>query len=298
MDLIAPMLAVPSSGQSNRRVIRLTDLAHDGWVAEPKYDGLRATLYCEGERPVVINRSGVDITAVFPELARLRLGRVVLDGEIVSRDGLFSTVATRGKQTENFLAVSRANPCIFVAFDILRSDGQDLTSLPLVTRHALLKQAVRRRRNVRTIRQTPDILRMWASVVAAGREGVICKQANSIYLPGKRAGSWVKFKTVHTLTAIAAGYEPRANRAFGAIVLALLDGDNPVLIGGVGTGWTVAQEARLKARLDAGECFPIEVEALNRTRDNKLRFPVFRGERSDITIQQAQVAQLELLPVY
>jgi bifunctional non-homologous end joining protein LigD len=299
--MIRPMLAVPSSGASNRQPILLTDLAGRGeWIAQEKVDGIRAILYQEGDRVRLVNRSMIDITARFPEIARVRLpaGDVVLDGEIVARDGLFSTVATRDKQTGAYAAAAKANPCYFKAFDFLRSGGQSLMTQPLHTRLTLMRGVIGNRRIVRPVRQSGDILGLWNEVVAAGGEGIIVKLRKSFYLPGERASSWVKFKAVQRLTAIAAGYEQGQRRDFGAILLALLGEDGPIPIGKVGTGWSAREEAVLQGRLDAGEMFAIEVDALNRTRENTLRFPVYRGQRTDLPITAATADQLALLPVY
>jgi ATP-dependent DNA ligase len=297
---IRPMLATPSTGSANRRPIRLTDLVGRDYIAQEKVDGIRAVLSTsEGGSPRIWNRNGTEITERFPELANIKLPPVTLDGEVVANDGLFSTVATRDKQTRNFDAAARANRCHFVAFDLLRSGDQDVMHLPLHSRLAAMRGIVgSRRRLVRPVRQSEDLLDLWASMVDLGREGIIVKQRKSLYLPGQRASSWIKFKTVRRITAIAIGYEPGENRDFGAMRLALLDGPKPVDIGRVGTGWTLKQQDALKVRLDAGEIFPVEIEALNRTSGNALRFPVFRGERTDVGLDAASADQLLALPVY
>lgn len=301
MRPIAPMLAMPSTPSSNRQRVHLRDLtARTGWLAQEKVDGLRAVLYSQGGTVRLFNRSGVEITNLFPEIGRVKplIPDVVLDGELVADDGRFSTVATRGKQTNAFATAAAANPCHFVAFDLLRANDQDVMHLPLHVRLASMRGIVGRRRLVRLVRQSDDVQALWDAVVADGGEGIIAKRRTSLYLPGQRATSWVKFKAVQRLTAIAVGYERGVNREFGAIQLALLSGDTPVPIGKVGTGWTERQGEDLRRRLDAGQMFPIEVEALNRTDDNHLRFPVYRGERTDMPLTAATAEQLALLPVY
>ncbi|HEX2239963.1 MAG TPA: DNA polymerase ligase N-terminal domain-containing protein, partial [Actinomycetota bacterium] len=63
----------------------------DRWIFEPKWDGVRALAVCS-EDSMLISRTGRDITATYPELARLHERVVgidaVLDGEIVAfKDG-------------------------------------------------------------------------------------------------------------------------------------------------------------------------------------------------------------------
>ena len=78
----------------------------------------------------------------------------------------------------------------------------------------------------------------------------------------------------------------------------LIDGAQAIQVGSVGTGWTESEGSLLKKRLDVGELFLVEIEALNRTHQNALRFPVFRGERTDLPISAASADQLALLPTY
>lgn len=309
-DFIRPMLAQATTSAGNRRPVSLVDLARRNevavakgrrpeWVAEVKHDGIRAMLSTEGPRVRIWNRNGVDITERFPELTRTKLmPGLMLDGEIVARDGRFQTVATRDKQTRGFRAAAKRNPCMFVAFDLLRADGQLLLDTTFLTRRICLEGVLGRTRNVRPVRQSRDLIGLWHEVVGGGGEGLIVKQSSSVYLPGKRAASWLKFKAMQSITALAVGYEATTNRVFGAVHLALVDGKNVVDVGRVGTGWDVKLEKELRSRLDAGEVFPVEVHALNRTEANALRFPVLKGVRDDVPIEAASADQLAALPVY
>lgn len=300
MRLYAPMLAKPSTPVSGRRGIDMETLQHSRqWLAQEKLDGIRAVLYYDGNRARIFNRTGREITERFPEVARVKLpGPVVLDGEIVAKDRTFQTVATRDKQTKDFTSHSRSNPCYFAAFDFLESNGTSLLNVPLKDRLILLKGVIGRRRLVRPVRTSQDLLALWNEVVAAGGEGIVAKMRSSAYLPGARAESWIKFKHVQRITAVAVGYEVGRSRELGAIRLALINDNIPLPIGKVGTGWTERQGDHLLQRLKAGNPFLVEIEALNRTLGNELRFPVFRGERTDLPLTAASAQQLALLPTY
>ena len=77
---IAPMLAKPGSLPTNA----------DDWAFEIKWDGVRLLAYVQGGRIDLRGRSGLDMTATYPELRELAaaLGMVecVLDGEVVALD--------------------------------------------------------------------------------------------------------------------------------------------------------------------------------------------------------------------
>jgi len=115
------------------------------WTYEFKWDGVRAR--CEvSDKPVrLYSRRGNEITTAYPELADLARGDAVLDGEIVafvdgrpSFEALQERMHVRNKADARRLA--EKTPVIFMAFDLLRVDGDDLTGLPLRERRARLDQ--------------------------------------------------------------------------------------------------------------------------------------------------------------
>src|SRR5690242_21897929 len=61
-----------------------------GWIYEEKYDGYRILAYKEGDRVTLVSRNGNDRTATYASVARaiqqLRIGAVLLDGEVVAFD--------------------------------------------------------------------------------------------------------------------------------------------------------------------------------------------------------------------
>ena len=299
MDRIKPMLAAASTTANNRPAVKIETLEGD-YTFDLKLDGLRAIAYWEDSKLTLINRNGVDITAQFPEIHMDAKLPMVLDGEIVACDGRFQTVATRGKQTKAALikASSKINPCKFVAFDLLEYDG----------RSYLNETYFQRRAQLNDLRLSSWVERSVISPSASfldivrqqGMEGVIAKRNESRYAPGGRNRDWIKFKVLHSITAIAVGYEAgTGSRAhFGAMTLALLDQQhNVVPLGRVGTGFTEAEILDLKSRLDAGMPTLVEIECLNRTADGSLRFPVYKHIRNDVSILDANIAQLDTLPL-
>lgn len=310
MRAYTPMLAQPTTGSGNRRPVELTTIAAiPGWIAQEKHDGLRAIVHTSLRGSRIFNRNGVEITAAFPEVADLKMPQAVFDGELVARDGLFSTVATRDKQRgrtrygtvaaerEAYRTLAQQNPCYFIAFDLLQDDGEALAGLRLTERLKRMRPLIGRRRNIRPVEQSKDIMRLWREVTSRGGEGIIAKKETSVYLEGMRASTWLKFKATQTITAVAVGYERDVHGGLGAMHLALVDHDKPVLIGKVGTGWTREQAKDLQARLEAGTPILVEVEVLNRTL-SELRFAVFRGERADVSFTDATIDQLDAIPFY
>jgi bifunctional non-homologous end joining protein LigD len=109
----------------------------EGWTREIKHDGYRTLLLIEGGRSRALSRQGRDWTFELPGIceaaAQLTKGSAVLDGETVAldADGRSDFGALRR-------AITRREPLVYMAFDLLHLDGEDLRLLPLVERRARL----------------------------------------------------------------------------------------------------------------------------------------------------------------
>ena len=108
-----------------------TALPGEDWAYEPKWDGWRGLL----SRERLLSRHGKDLTRHFPELLGLLPAGTLLDGEIIcwhqgrlDFTGLQRRVRGSGEQV------------CFVAFDLLKLDGQDLRPLPYRDRRRLLER--------------------------------------------------------------------------------------------------------------------------------------------------------------
>lgn len=283
---LRPMLASPSTGAGGRHAINVRTLVESGdWALDLKLDGIRAV---SPGNHWLYNRQGVDITDRFPEI---KLPGLWLDGEIVSLDGKFETVARRDKQTSkaSIKRSAEAHPCRFVAFDHpgVRSDWG-------------IRRSTLERNHEGPITPVGYDLDFMERVRALGMEGVIAKRLASRYQHGKRSPDWVKFKFLHRVSCLVAGYEPGngSREHFGAMKLALINETGKVVpVGKVGSGFTQNDTVMLKTMLDNGEGFLIaEIECLNVTSGGTLRFPVYRGLRYDIPLQDCTTAQLDTIP--
>lgn len=282
-----PMLASPSTGSTGRNPVVLADLLATGdWWQDTKLDGVRAFLR-DGK---VFNRKGADVTYKFPEVTGPT--GIWLDGEIVAHDGSFETTLMRESQ-ENRATIKRlaeSTPCRFVAFDL-----PNFPRLPWLKRRLML-ESIQEHVTVTPISTEPTFFQ---SVADLGMEGVIAKRTASRYQYGKRSKDWIKFKHLHRVSCLIAGYTPGSGSRehFGALVLGLLDPTGTVVpVGRCGSGFTERQTHDLKARLDAGELLVAEIETVNVTSGNTLRFPVFRGLRTDLAPTACSTDQLATLP--
>ena len=175
-----------------------------GALADDKYDGIRAQIHADGTTVHIYSRTLDDVTHRFPEIrdAALTLGHsLILDGEIVAfRDRIlpFAVIQTRlGRKKISEKLLSEA-PVVFFAFDLLFLDGEVLFELPLLERMARLRTIVKSDR-IRPSHQSPvssgeEVDALFDAARARANEGLVVKDPQSIYTPGRRGKSWLKYK--------------------------------------------------------------------------------------------------------
>lgn len=237
--------------------------SREGWVFEIKYDGYRLLAESSGGAASLVSRNGNDLTATFPEVARALRGlpyrTLVMDGEVVVADdeGIprFGLMQKRGRIVRQDAAERAALqlPATYWAFDLLAFEGHDLRQLPLLKRKELLSQVLP---TVGPLRYSEHIAErgkeMFGRVVELGLEGVVGKQADSPYVAG-RSRAWLKVRQVRSGDFAIHGFtEPKSGtKGFGALHLALREGDGFRYAGRVGTGFSEALLKELGDRLRA-----------------------------------------------
>ena len=122
------------------------------WQYEPKWDGFRCLLACDGRGVRMQSKGGRDLVRYFPEVASaasaLSAGSFMLDGELViqldegySFDALLQRIHPAASRVKR---LARETPARFIAFDLLRSAGVDVAALPLAKRRLALEKFTRR----------------------------------------------------------------------------------------------------------------------------------------------------------
>jgi bifunctional non-homologous end joining protein LigD len=239
-DAIEPMLARSSSKPPNS----------EGYVYEVKWDGLRALISLDEGQIKIRGRGGMDMTKQFPELLNaepsLRATSGLFDGEIVCLDAdgkpNFRNVIHRMQQKSE-AAIQRAKakyPAVCYLFDCLYLDGRPIINEPLTRRREWLTDAVKAGSAYRGSEVVDDGKAFFEAVKQMGLEGIVAKQRDSTYLPGKRSDAWLKIKTRQTIECAIIGYtQGRGDReaSFGALHLAQTDGSQLKYLGKVGSGF-------------------------------------------------------------
>jgi bifunctional non-homologous end joining protein LigD len=307
-DPIEPMLA--------RAAAKPPD--SEDYVYEVKWDGIRAMISLDEGEIRVHGRNRMDITKQFPELLNseqsFRATAGLFDGEIVclEADGRpnFRNVIHRMQQkTEGAIERAKAKyPAVCYVFDCLYLDGRAIVNEPLKRRREWLEDVIKKDSAYRVSGVVEDGAALFEAVKQMGLEGIMAKQGNGTYLPGKRTESWLKIKTRQTLECAIIGYtRGKGDRetSFGALHLAQANGDELKYLGKVGTGFddhsmkavftelekltTIKRPVKEKPLDDARSIWIepkliCEVQFASLTKDGMLREPVFVRLRPDLTV--------------
>ncbi len=296
-----------------------------GWSYEFKWDGVRALVEVSARGVHLFSRRGNEITVAYPELVAMATvtegvtagaaGDALLDGEIVAFvDGRPSFEALQSRMHVRSAADARrlagTTPVTFVAFDLLRRHGTDLTARPYTERRAALEGWLADQPGWTLSPAFDDGAATVAAAQQHGLEGVVAKRATSRYRPGLRTGDWVKLRFTRTGDFAVVGWEaPReAPDTLSSLVLAIAAPDGLRFAGKAGSGLTGRSAAILQKRLherrdcvlaDVPAASPgrvtrwvepdvvVEVEFTLWTAEGRLRHPVFHRIREDKSVEEA-----------
>jgi DNA ligase 1 len=255
------MLATPVADAAEA----VARLGEDVWV-EDKYDGIRCQLHRCGADVALYSRDLKNISAQFPEItdAAVHLhSDVMLDGEILAfhngRVMPFHALQTRLGRVAPDAAVMAAVPVIYVAWDVLMVDGEVLIDHPLRERRARL-QALEVPQplalaHLERVRGVAEIDRRFDDARARLNEGLLLKQPESPYTPGRRGLNWLKLKRpLDTLDVVVVGAEWGHGKRRGVLsdvtFAVRVDGtDQLATIGKAYTGLTDVEIAEMTALL-------------------------------------------------
>jgi DNA ligase-1 len=187
-------------------------------ICEFKYDGIRVQLHKFGGKVKMFSRKLEDVATSFPEIVSavsLLTAEFILDGEVLAyRDDRplhFQELQKRLRRKAVTDHLMGEIPVVYVPYDIMYLDGQPLIGRPLTERKKLLSQ-IRFKEPVidlgyRVVSTAQQIACAFKVSRDAGHEGLVVKELESQYHPGKRGRHWTKLKyeldTVDAVIVIA-----------------------------------------------------------------------------------------------
>jgi ATP-dependent DNA ligase len=252
------------------------------WIFERKFDGIRLLAFKNGANIQLYSRNQLpqNIPSLAKAIGTLPHRQLILDGEITWH-----------------------GPVRYDVFDILWLDGQDVTTLPIEERHALLDR-LPLSAPLHRVRQLDEEEAPWERAQREGWEGVIAKRRGSLYEP-RRSPHWLKMKCELAQEFVIGGFtDPQGKRVgLGALLVGFYEGDDFVFAGKIGTGFNTKLLIDLRAQLDKLEIektpftkakglprlrahwvkpeVVVQVGFIQWTVHGKLRHPRLLGVRSD-----------------
>ncbi len=281
----------------------------EDWVYELKYDGYRILAYIEGGAVRLVSRNGNDYTGRFQSVASSLAGwaagrAMVLDGEMTAVD---AQGKTDFQALQNEMKKTAGQNLIYIVFDLLALDGEDLREKPLVQRKRTLETLLDGApNNVSYSRHIAgDGSGCFLAACEMGLEGIVGKKAGSVY-SGTRNGDWIKLKCGRRQEFVIGGYTLSDKNTAGvsSLLLGVYEGDDLMYAGRAGSGIGETEARGLRSKFDkiARDDSPFkdapkprqnermiwlepelvaEIRFAEWTKDNRLRQASFKGLRAD-----------------
>ena len=169
----------------------------DQWSHEIKYDGYRTQIHVRDGAGRAFTRNGFDWSDSYQPLieaaVKLPCESAIMDGEVIVQ-------GEGGKCDFHSLRASiKSEPgrLVFMGFDLLELDGQDLRRPPLERRRELLNKLIGRNDPGCPIQYSAEVVghgkAFFAVADGMGLEGIVSKKLGSRYVSG-RSNNWLKTK--------------------------------------------------------------------------------------------------------
>ena len=294
------------------------------WLAEWKWDGIRAQLIRRAGLTFLWSRGQELITELFPELSKfaaLLPAGTVIDGEIVPWKGemplAFPQLQRRiGRKTVDSKTL-REVPVVFLAYDLLEHEGVDTRGQELRWRRTRLAELIERTPAGGLLKLSPVVeAPSWEALTAAreqarlrGAEGLMLKRLSSPYRVGRQRGDWWKWKvnpfTVDAVLIYAERGHGRRASLYSDYTFGVWEGDRLVPFAKAFSGLTDEEIQRIDAFVRENTVekfgpvrtvkpelvFELAFEGIQRSPRHKsgvaVRFPRMARWRTDKRIEEA-----------
>ena len=188
----------------------------DKYQFESKWDGIRSQIIKRSNNISIWTRGEELVNKTFPELIKIIShfkNDFVLDGEILiwdenkNRPKNFSLLQKRLGRKSPSLKIQKDLPVVFMAYDILEINGKDIRSKILSERRNILEKSFSnlisedksiigkiKITNLHQISNWIDLEEVKNSARKSNTEGLVIKDKQSEYVPGRKKGNWWKYK--------------------------------------------------------------------------------------------------------
>ena len=225
VTVIFPMLAGKYEPQASKK--KRTDIQYPCFV-QPKLDGLRCLTYITDNGVVAQSRTGGTFESVGHVTNALlsilkEYPRVVLDGELYTKDVPFETLAGIIKKKK--LTDADRDLLKHVKYHIYDMINLDKPDMQYVDRHQFICKVLHAHANpfleiVRTdeIKTVDEFKEKFCEFVANDYEGIMLRNINSVYQQGFRSNDLQKYKEFHEEEYPIIGFDQGDGRDKGTVI--------------------------------------------------------------------------------
>lgn len=265
---------IPGGQVSLAHVYRPDKDQVDGWIVEPKLDGVRCVMFggCAVTRENKPIPSVSDIARHFAALP------FALDGELMLPGAKFEQTVGEVRQQQRI-----SESLVYHVFDIIPPPGDEPT--PFIKRRMwALRGTTGTWEHPRVTRTPFEVVRNPVEdikhYIAAGYEGIMLKDPAAPYMHG-RSRSVLKMKPWLDTTATIIEALPGEGKHEGRLGALILETEGGVRCK-VGTGFSDAERVALWAHREHLAGSVVEIIYQELTSRGALRFPTFRRIRGDL----------------
>ncbi|HZA07481.1 MAG TPA: ATP-dependent DNA ligase [Nitrososphaeraceae archaeon] len=180
-------------------------------ICEYKYDGIRAQMHKFGKEVRLFSRKIADVTNAFPELVNAAMAvrsssssdiDFILDGEVMAfQNGKplhFHELQKRLHKKKVTEQIMTEVPLVYVVYDIMYFNGENTIGKSIKERKEILLNISFKdpiiNSTYKLVNSEQEIIAMFEESRDIGHEGLVLKDPDSQYHPGKRGRYWMKLK--------------------------------------------------------------------------------------------------------
>ena len=226
-------------------------------AVEYKYDGFRLIIHKRNQEVMLFTRSLENVTKQFPEVIDyikkyIKGNSFILDSEAVGFDNKtkeyqpFQNISQRIRRKYDIDKIGKELPVEINVFDILYYNGKSQLDEPFEKRTALIKKIIKNHpykiihsKQIITSSET-TAEKFYKKALADNQEGIMMKNLQAKYKPGRRVGHMLKIKPEERdLDLVITGAEYGTGKRSGwmsSFILSCKKGKEYVEVGKVGTG--------------------------------------------------------------
>lgn len=230
-------------------------------ILEYKYDGMRTQIHKKNDKFCIFTRRLENVTDQFPDLLKfakegIKANECIIEGEVIGIDPKtgnpmpFQQLSRRVRRKYDIDIMVKKIPIRIYLFDIVFLNGKTLFNEPYSERRKKLKKSIKTIPNKFELAQslvTKDLKKaekFYKASLKEKQEGLMVKNLDAKYQPGRRVGYWLKVKPImETLELVIVGAEwgkGKRSNWLSSFTLACRDPDTGdfLPVGKLGTGLT------------------------------------------------------------